>query len=97
MDVLDAVVALLAPYAPWIALALGAVGLFSVLRAALSSNTTVGLLWLAVLFGILGAYLLLSGWILYGAIALGLAFLVILGDSLHERRVNRRSWGRMNG
>ncbi|MHB8351126.1 MAG: hypothetical protein ACYDFT_00280 [Thermoplasmata archaeon] len=91
------VIAVLVPYAPWFALLLLFIGVFGAIKAGLAGGSTAGMLWLAVLFALVGVFLLLSGFLEYALGSFALAALLGIADGLHEKRLTRRAHARMGG
>lgn len=95
MGFAEQLLALLGPFAPYLALGLVLlVGLAVVKGEVSGGGNTLGLVLLAVVLFLAGIYLILSGWLWYGLLALTVAALVGIGDGVHEKRLNRRHWAR---
>ena len=97
MGAFEQVIGVLVPYAPWIALALVLLVLVATARNSLAGSTSLGFVWVAVIFFLVSAYLFLSGYLLYAFAAAFFGVIVALLDGFHERRINRRAWARMKG
>lgn len=97
MGLLSDFVALLLPYTLELVLLVVVVTIFAVVRDGLAGGTTAGIFWVAVVFGLVGAWLLLAGYLEYSLGAFGIAALTGILDGLHERRLTRRGHARMRG
>ncbi len=97
MGVFEQVIQVLIPYAPWIALALILLVIVATVRNGIAGGSTLGVIWVAVVFFLVSAYLFLSGYLFYAFLAAFFGVIVALLDGAHERRVNRRAWARMKG
>lgn len=94
MGLLDSFVAFVESYAPWIVAAILVVGILASVKTGLAGGTTAGLLWLAILFILLGLVLAFLDYTEYGILmVLGGALLGIV-DAFHERRLIRRDHSR---
>jgi hypothetical protein len=97
MGIISAVLGILVPYAPWVALGLLLFGGFAAAKSGLAGGTTVGVLWLAVLLGLVAVFLWLAGFPVYSFLTFLVAVVVGIADGLHERRITRRGYARMRG
>lgn len=95
MALLDELVGFFDPYAIYIAAALLVLGILAAIKTGFSGGTTAGLLWLAILFVLVGIYLVLAGNWEDGLAVVLVGALLGFADSLHERRLTRRDHARM--
>ncbi len=85
------------PYTLYLVALVVAVAVFAAVKDGLAGGTTAGIFWLAVVLGLVGIWLLLTGYLEYSLAAFGLAALIGILDGLHERRLTRRGHARMRG
>ena len=97
MGLLADFVAAILPYTLYLVVAVVVVVIFAAVKDGLAGGTTAGIFWLAVTFGLVGIWLLLTGYLEYSLMAFGLAALIGILDGLHERRLTRRGHARMRG
>ncbi len=97
MGLLADFVTLIVPYTLELVLLVVVVTIFAAVKDGLAGGTTAGVFWMAVVFGLVGVWLLLTGYLEYSLATFGIAALIGILDGMHERRLTRRGHARMRG